>query len=31
MSNDIDKVWRSLAGQMEELDTQPSRTMEGQY
>ena len=31
MSNDIDKVWRSLARQMEELDTQPSRTMEGQY
>ena len=31
MSNDLDKVWKSLAKQIEELDTQPSRTMEGQY
>jgi GNAT superfamily N-acetyltransferase len=31
MSNDLNKVWRSLARHIEELDTQPSRTMEGQY
>jgi len=31
MSNDLDKVWKSLAKQIEELDTQPSQTMEGQY
>jgi RimJ/RimL family protein N-acetyltransferase len=31
MSNDINKVWRSLARQIEELDMQPSRTIEGQY
>jgi L-amino acid N-acyltransferase YncA len=31
MSNDLDKVWRSLARQIEELDTQPSRTIEGHY
>jgi len=31
MSNDLDKVWKSLAKHIEELDTQPSRTMEGQY
>jgi len=31
MSNDLSKVWRSLARQIEELDTQPSRTIEGQY
>jgi N-acetylglutamate synthase-like GNAT family acetyltransferase len=31
MSNDLNKVWRSLAMHIEELDTQPSRTMEGQY
>ena len=31
LSNDINKVWRSLARQIEELDTQPSRTIEGQY
>jgi len=31
MSNDLNKVWRSLARQIEELDTQPSRTIEGQY
>jgi hypothetical protein len=31
MSSDLNKVWRSLAIHIEELDTQPSRTMEGQY
>ena len=31
MSNDLDKVWKSLAKHIEELDTQPSQTMEGQY